>query len=150
MIDLNQILVLFLILTAFMSFCGLDPSEYRSALHYSFPFRDIRYKNYCDSSIVSCSIHVLIFIVIVIVILFVILNLLPVAFMYSYFDGKLNTEDCPVMNMQIHQNQNHSKIFCYSEHLKTQMKKIKKYEKLNKCSSIAFPLWTFHVVYMFL
>ena len=111
MIDLNQILVLFLILTAFMSFCGLDPSEYRSALHYSFPFRDIRYENYCDSSIVSCSIHVLIFIVIVIVILFVILNLLPVAFMYSYFDGKLNTEDCPVMNMQIHQNQNHSKIF---------------------------------------
>ena len=59
----------------------------------------------------------LIFIVIVIVILFVILNLLPVAFMYSYFDGKLNTEDCPVMNMQIHQNQNHSKIFSFSEHL---------------------------------
>ena len=31
----------------------------------------------------------------------VILTLFPVAFMYSYFDGKLNTEDCPVMNMQI-------------------------------------------------
>ena len=30
-----------------------------------------------------------------------ILTLFPVAFMYSYFDGKLNTEDCPVMNMQI-------------------------------------------------
>ena len=31
----------------------------------------------------------------------VILTLFLVAFMYSYFDGKLNTEDCPVMNMQI-------------------------------------------------
>ena len=77
-----------------------------------------------------------------------ILTLFPVAFMYSYFDGKLNTEDCPVMNMQIklksklfkgfpfprtkktHENSNKVKIrtirsFSYSEHKNTNKVEIK-------------------------
>ena len=57
----------------------------------------------------------------------VILTLFPVAFMYSYFDGKLNTEDCPVMNMQMLK----SKLFqgFHFQNTKTKTPKIGMYIK---------------------